>query len=196
MKGNFFLVGLVFFTIQIACGQDYSKPIISDSTVTFKHPVKPQRRWGDGGIGMGLDYGGLIGVKATFYPIPYMGIFAAGGWELVGFGWNVGCLGRIIPADGKHGVRPYLKVMYGVNGVTKVTGKSEYDKMFYGLTVGIGLETRFGKRKKSGLNFDLNFPFRSPQYFNQISRMKNDSQIKMNSTTIPITISIGYNIEF
>jgi len=196
MRSNFFLFPLVLFTIQTVYGQDYSKHISNDSTVSVKPVVKAERRWGDLGIGFGLDYGGLIGVKATVYPISYMGIFASGGWELVGLGWNVGCLGRIIPADGKHGVRPFLKLMYGVNGVTKVTGKSVYDKMFFGLTVGLGLETRFGKRKKSGLNIDLNFPFRSPQYFDQVARMKSDPQIKMTSSTIPVAISFGYNIEF
>ena len=185
-------------------GQDNTKLVTKDNTqivakdtvITTKPPVKVERRWGDGGVGIGIDYGGLIGVKATFYPIAYLGVFAAGGYELIGIGWNVGCLGRIIPADGRHGVRPYLKVMYGVNGVTKVTGKSGYDKMFYGVTPGIGLETRFGKKKKSGINIDLNIPIRSPEYFDMVNRMKNDPQIKMNNSTIPISVSIGYNVEF
>ena len=166
------------------------------AVIKTKIQHKPERRWGDGGIGFGIDYGGLIGVKATFYPIKYMGIFAAGGWELIGIGWNVGVLGRIIPADGTHTARPYLKVMYGVNAVTKVSGMNGYDKMFYGFTVGAGLEIRFGRRRASGINLDLNVPFRSPDYFLQVSNMKNNPQITMTSSTIPITISIGYNVEF
>ena len=194
---------LLVFTIKTMSGQDARMLVTKDSTVVTiptttltKTVTKPERRWGDGGVGFGIDYGGLLGVKATFYPIPYMGVFAAGGWELIGLGWNVGCLGRLIPADGKHGVRPYLKVMYGVNGATKVDGKSSYDKMFYGVTIGVGLETRFGRLKKSGINIDLNVPFRSPEYFDQVAAMKSDPQIKVTTSTIPITISIGYNIEF
>ena len=113
---------------------------------------RPERRWGDFGLGLGLDYGGLIGAKVTFNPIPYLGIFAAGGWELVGVGWNVGVLGRIFPAGGLKHVRPYFKVMYGVNAATKVQGWGVYDEMFYGVTPGIGIETRFGKMRKSGIN--------------------------------------------
>jgi hypothetical protein len=125
-----------------------------------------------------------------------MGIFASGGWEMVGIGYNVGCLGRILPANGTRSVRPYIKVMYGVNGATKVNGKNGYDKMFYGLTTGIGLEVRFGRARKAGVNADLNVPFRSPQYFDQIDRMKSDPDIKMTSTPIPIAFSLGYNVEF
>jgi hypothetical protein len=196
-------IGLFILAILIHYGlsaQDDSRLITKDTTIVAllkaKPAVKPERRWGDGGVGFGIDYGGLIGAKATFYPIPYMGIFAAGGYELIGLGWNVGCLGRIIPADGTHGARPYLKVMYGVNGVTKVTGKSSYDKMFYGVTIGFGLETRFGRMKKSGINIDLNVPFRSPDFFDQVNQIKNDPQVKMTNSPIPISVSIGYNVEF
>ena len=163
MKQLYFLFILALFTTFTVSGQENQHGVIIDTTTFAKHPVKAERRWWDGGVGLGLDYGGLIGVKATFYPVSYMGIFASGGWEVIGIGWNAGCLGRLLPADGKHGVRPYLKVMYGVNAVTKVTGKNGYDKMFYGVTVGIGLEVRFGRAKKNGLNLDLNVPFRSPQ---------------------------------
>ena len=157
MKLKIYLPLLFLFICQIAAAQDNTKlvtqdntqPVVKDTAVAVKPQLKAERRWGDGGAGIGIDYGGLIGVKATFYPLAYMGVFAAVGYELIGLGWNVGCLGRIIPADGRHAVRPYLKVMYGVNGVTKVTGKSGYDKMFYGVTPGFGLETRFGKHKKN-----------------------------------------------
>lgn len=196
MKSICLLFLLLSIVIQTVSGQDNPQRAIIDTTTFAKHPVEAERRWGDGGVGIGLDYGGLIGVKATFYPISYMGIFAAGGWEIIDIGWNVGCLARLLPTDGKHGARPYLKVMYGVNGVTKVTGKSGYDKMFYGVTVGIGLEARFGRTKKSGLNLDLNVPFRSPQYFDMIDRMKRDPQLTMKNSTIPIAISFGYNVEF
>jgi hypothetical protein len=196
MKHIYLLFIVALFAIQTVSGQDNpQRPIID--TITFaKHSVKAERRWGDGGIGLGLDYGGIIGVRASFYPVSYMGIFAAGGWEMIGIGWNAGVLGRLLPADRKHGVRPYLKVMYGVNAATKVTGRDDYDKMFYGITTGIGLEARFGRAKKNGLNLDLNIPFRSPEYFATVDRMKKDPMVKMNNSTIPIAISLGFVAEF
>lgn len=150
MKLKLFLPVLLLFICQIASTQENTKLVTKDNTLVVtkdttivknKPPVKAERRWGDGGVGIGLDYGGLIGAKATFYPIPYLGIFAAGGWELIALGWNVGVLGRLIPAD-------------------------------------------------------LNVPFRSPEFYDQINQMKNDPQIKMNNSPIPIAFSIGYNIEF
>jgi hypothetical protein len=196
MKHICLLFLLLSIVIQTVSGQDNPQRAIIDTTTFAKHPVEAERRWGDGGVGIGLDYGGLIGVRASFYPVSYMGIFAACGWELIGIGWNAGCLGRLFPADGKHGVRPYLKVMYGVNAATKVTGRDDYDKMFYGVTAGIGLEVRFGRAKKNGLNLDLNVPFRSPEYFAMVDRMKRDPMVKMNNSTLPIAISLGYVAEF
>jgi hypothetical protein len=68
--------------------------------------------------------------------------------------------------------------------------------MFYGVTPGIGIETRFGLMRRSGLNVDLNVPIRSSAYFDHINQMKNDPSIEMKNSTIPISISIGYHFEF
>ena len=186
--------------LTVILAQEKTNQVTNDTIPTLKSQkktkMKPDRRWGDGGAGLGLDYGGLVGVKASFYPIKYMAVFGAVGWEIIGIGWNAGILGRIIPADGKHGTRPYLKVMYGVNGATQVKGKNGYDEMFYGLTVGAGLELRFGKIKKNGINIDLNVPFRSPGFYDMLSRIKDDPQIDLKNEPWPVTISVGYMVEF
>jgi hypothetical protein len=200
MKYLISLAILHWFFVFIVMAQDNTKMITKDTLVSNAQPVKttvqPERRWGDGGAGLGLDYGGLVGARASFYPFKYMAIFASVGWEIVGIGWNAGVLGRFIPADGKHGARPYLKVMYGVNGATKIEGKSGYDKMYYGITVGAGLEARFGKKKKSGLNIDINVPIRSADFWDTINEIKDNPNITMNSEPWPVTISIGYIVEF
>jgi hypothetical protein len=196
MKQIFILLILGFLIMPVVFCQDKSNDTKKDTITHVKQIRKAERRWGDAGFGFGLDYGGVIGVKATFYPVSYMGVFAAGGWELINVGWNVGVLGRILPADGRYGARPYLKVMYGVNGATKVSGKSAYDKMFYGVTVGLGLEARFGKKRKSGINIDLNVPFRSSQFYKQVSDMENDHSLKMQNEVLPVAFSLGYNTEF
>lgn len=190
MKPILILSALFLSALSLFAQEKVSAP----ETKPVKRPA--DRVWGDGGAGIGLDYGGLIGVKAAFNPVAYMGIFAGVGWDLVGVGWNIGVLGRAIPADRKHAVRPYLKVMYGTNGVTKVTGKSGYDKMFYGLTPGIGCEFRFGRWKSHGLNIDIGVPLRSSDFFDQINRMKNDPQIEKVSEVYPVSFSIGYHAVF
>ena len=197
MKLKLYLLILSAIAFQTVYAQDYSQPNQHDTTrILVKKTRIPVRSWGDGGAGFGIDYGGLVGARADFYPNPYMAVFGAVGWEIIGIGWNTGILARLLPADGTHGARPYFKVMYGVNAVSQVSGKSGYDAMYYGVTVGFGLETRFGRSRKNGINFDFNVPFRSPEYFDTLDRMKNDKSLTMKSTPLPITISIGYVVEF
>lgn len=190
---------ILVFTLLLFAGTFYGQ----DTTNLLLTPKKadsllsrPERRWGDFGVGLGLDYGGVIGVKATFYPIKYMGIFASGGWELIALGWNVGVMGRLFPAGGPKHVRPYVKVMYGVNAAIKIQGWGAYDDIYYGVTPGIGMETRFGKLRRSGLNVDLNVPIRSGSYFYDLNEIKKDPNITMKNSTLPITVSLGYHFEF
>jgi hypothetical protein len=189
----FLLLSLNFF------GQDTvrvvnSKPITPNEADSLLK--RQERRWGDIGIGFGLDYGGLFGVNASFNPIPYMSAFASGGWELIAFGWNVGLVGRLFPAGGPKHIRPYIKVMYGVNAAIKVSGWSAYDEVYCGVTPGVGMEARFGKIRRSGLNVDLNFPIRDGSYFYDLNDVKNNPQIQMKSTPLPISVSFGYHFEF
>jgi hypothetical protein len=154
------------------------------------------RHWVDLGLGFGLDYGGLIGAKAAFIPMPYLSVFVAGGWELIGLGWNLGVTGRILPVGGLQKIRPYAKVMYGVNGVIKISGKPIYDQMFYGISAGIGMETRFGPSRRDGFNIDLNIPFRSPEFFDQVNVIQADPTVTMTNSILPFTFSLGYHHEF
>lgn len=150
----------------------------------------------DLGIGFGLDYGGLIGVKLAYIlPFPHISIFGSAGAQLLGFGWNVGTTFHILPQSDKFVFRPNLKIMYGINRSTKVIGASEYDKMFTGITPGIGLEFMFGRKKANGFDFDLNFPIGSTEFNDQIEKMENDPRIS-SVTMIPFAISLGYHHEF
>jgi hypothetical protein len=165
-------------------------------TKVYLNNVSNTRHYVDLGLGFGLDYGGLIGVKAAYIPIPYLSVFAAGGWELIGVGWNVGVIGRISPTGGLQKMRPYAKVMYGVNGVITVSGKPVYDQMFYGVSAGIGLEARFGRSRRDGFNIDLNIPFRSPEFFNELNVIKADPEVEITNDMLPFTFSVGYHHEF
>jgi hypothetical protein len=200
MRYVYFLL-LVFLLIPVQMVAQESDPTLAidtshTKTTVKKGAIRSDRRLGDIGAGLGLDYGGLVGARASFYPMKYMAIFASLGYNILGVGWNAGVIGRFIPADGKHGVRPYIKVMYGVNGSTVVEGKSMYDKMYYGITVGAGLEARFGKTKRSGINADINVPFRSPDFWATIREIKDNPNINMRNDPFPVTVSIGYVIEF
>ena len=45
------------------------------------------------GVGIGFDYG-TIGANLLFYPQKNIGIFAGGGYNLMGFSYNAGLKGR------------------------------------------------------------------------------------------------------
>jgi hypothetical protein len=143
------------------------------------------------GLGIGLDYGG-IGGRITFTPIKQVGIFAGVGYPLVDFGYNVGAQGRFLP-DGR--VCPTFAVMYGYNGVIKVQGASQYDKIYYGVSISGGIELHFGGRANF-MNIELVVPFRSQAFHDDWDSLKNNSSIDIQSEPLPVAISIGYHFAF
>ncbi|NQT78151.1 MAG: hypothetical protein HQ565_10580 [Bacteroidetes bacterium] len=149
----------------------------------------------DLGFGIGLDYGGLIGAKATFIPIKYLGIFVSAGYHLVSFGWQIGVTGYFLPKTNMKKIRPYAKVMYGSNRVIIVEGASQHNKNYIGLTPGVGLEFRFGAQASHGLNIDLNFPIGSSEFKDDFDALDKNPMIEI-TNPLPIAISLGYHFEF
>ena len=192
------VVGVKFNIVQT----ESTKPIIEEpktevsQSITKKPSTKYEKHYLDFGTGLGLDYGGLMGVKIAYLPIPYFSIFAAGGYYLFGFGWNTGATWHILPSTSQYTVRPNIKLMYGVNGGTTATGTTAYNKMFYGFTPGAGLEMMFGRHKKNGLDFDLNFPIHGDDFKAQLDAMQNDPNLTGVTPPLPIGFSIGYHHEF
>lgn len=150
----------------------------------------------DFGAGYGLDYGGLVGVKASYIlPFPHISIFGAAGVQVKGFGWNAGTTFHILPENNKYLFRPNVKIMYGINRSTIVIGASKYDKMFTGFTPGVGFEFMFGRKKANGFDLDLNIPISSQKFTDHLEMIDNDPYIGP-MTMLPIAFSIGYHHEF
>ncbi len=168
----------------------------SNETQPSKEKSKYERHYVDLGVGFGLDYGGLVGAKVAWLPIPYVSVFAAGGYYLFGFGWNAGATWHILPSTSRYSLRPNIKLMYGVNGGTMVTGADKYNKMFYGVTPGAGLEIMFGKSKRNGLDFDLNIPIHGQDFRDQLDAMKADPAISGVKDPWPVALSLGFHHEF
>ncbi len=153
------------------------------------------KRFFDIGFGLGLDYGGLIGTKLSFLPIQHISLFGAAGLQLLGFGWNVGSTLHLLPENSKHAVRPNVKIMYGINRLTKIVGASEYDKMFTGWTPGVGLKLMFGKEKANGMAIDINFPIGSQEFKDKMEKIDNDPRVEI-TFFLPVAFSIGYHRKF
>ena len=143
------------------------------------------------GLGLGLDYGGLGG-RITFLPVKKIGIFGAIGYALVDFGYNVGASVRITP-DNK--ICPTVAFMYGYNGVINVKNAAKFDKIYYGTSLAAGLEIHF-RAKPNFLNVELVVPFRSSTFHDDWDKLKQMSNIVVESEPLPVTISIGYHFAF
>lgn len=186
------------FSVNILAKPSTRSEIVPDSIVQkYDFP-----RYNDFGIGLGLDNGGILGIKYTYTPIKYLGIFGAAGLQFGRFGWQVGAKGYIISKTSKHGFRPNVKVMYGVNAsIYAVDYKTntvidEYTQNYQGFSIGPGIEMRFGRMKKKGLDVDINFPFRSNEFWDDWDQVKNDPRIEDAVDPTPFTLSIGFHLEF
>ncbi len=153
--------------------------------------------WFDIGAGFGMDYGGVIGAQFMVHPATgYCGVFLAGGYDILNLAWGAGIEGQYPAADNIHKVRGKIKLMYGPSAVIKVEGASEYNKIYYGLIPGIGLQLRFGRERTDGLDLDLNFPLRPADFFSQLSEIKNNPSIDLKNDIWPVAFSIGFHHEF
>lgn len=142
-------------------------------------------------IGVGLDYGGLGG-NFLFCPKKNIGIFAGEGFNLVGFGLNAGLKLRLMAEKPDSKLSPCILGMYGYNTAILVSNGTQYDKLFYGPTLGIGLDYRFRQEKIGYWSFAILLPIRSSEVKNYIDELKNDDQINFNNRLCPIGLSIGY----
>lgn len=147
----------------------------------------------DIGFGFGTDYGGLVGVKVVYSPIKYLSVFASGGYYLIGLGGEVGVSGYILPRTTQRVFRPYGKLMYGANRVIEIDGASQYNKIYFGFTPGLGVEFRFGKMKKHGMNLDVNYPISSTKFKEDYDYLKHSTFVDIGPVQ-PITISFGYHL--
>ncbi|HEY4150925.1 MAG TPA: hypothetical protein VGM41_18435 [Chitinophagaceae bacterium] len=141
------------------------------------------------GFGFGLDYGGFGG-NLTVYPQKNIGLFASGGYALAGFGYNVGVKARILPDHGQ--ASPYFVAMYGYNAAVVVVNEQGFNKLYYGPSIGAGVDIWANRSRKGYLSLALLVPFRSPDVQNYIDYLRNSQGIDFKNNLIPIALSIGY----
>ncbi|MBL7845293.1 MAG: hypothetical protein KF846_14110 [Cyclobacteriaceae bacterium] len=139
------------------------------------------------GLGIGLDYGG-IGGRATFSPIPSFGVFGSLGYAIAGVGFNAGLQYRISP---DNNIVPVLTAMYGYNAALKVTGAFEVNELYYGPSLGAGVEFKSKRNTKNYFSLELLVPFRDSQFDKDREFYKNLG-VEFNDV-FPVTISLGYH---
>ena len=146
------------------------------------------------GLGIGMDYGGF-GLNLSGYPIPQIGAFLGFGYALAGVGYNIGAKIRFVSTKNWHGVAPYLSGMYGYNGAVIITNEEKYNKLFYGITAGGGIDIR-NRKNNNSFSLELLVPFRGnevDEYMSDLSRYHN---IEFKNKLWPVGVSFGYKWAF
>jgi len=165
----------------------FSSQLVAQEATTFA--VQPDKF--SIGLGIGQDYGGFGG-HAVVYPQQNIGFFAGFGYNLVGFGYNVGVKLRLVSQKPTTKVNPYAVLMYGYTAAIKVQDASQYDKIFYGSTVGVGIDLKSNPMSKIYYSFGINMPLRGTAVDDYMADLKNNHGVVFNNDLLPVTFSLGF----
>jgi hypothetical protein len=144
------------------------------------------------GMGGGLDYGGFGG-KLIFYPKQSIGLFGGVGYALAGVGFSGGVKFRYIPDKADARIRPYGLVMYGYNAAIAVLNASYLNKLYYGPTLGGGIDFHRKPMKRAYWSFSLFVPIRKDEVKVYMDQLENEHGVDFQNTLFPVAISIAYN---
>lgn len=164
----------------------------NDTTINnfAKKQLTPQYPQFGFGFGIGLDYGGILGIKITSIPFKFLSVFFGLGYNLNDAGVNIGALYRIAP---KQIICPFFGIMYGYNAVIVIIGAENYNKTYYGSSFTFGLEFRSAKLKNF-FSIGLNIPNRSDSFEKDIQSLKQNPNIKITQEPPDALLTIGYHI--
>jgi len=151
------------------------------------------------GLGIGIDYGGF-GINGQYYINEKVTPFIGLGYNIVGLGYNVGLKYRFLNKESTKRYIPFLVAMYGYNAALKVDNLdnngyyspgSTYQKIFYGPSIGFGIDKKRYKYNKGYWSFELLVPMRLSDYQNTMDNL-NRQGVTFSSKPLPIAISLGY----
>jgi hypothetical protein len=155
------------------------------------HPIPSSVDIASLGLGAGLDYGGFGGnLQLNLHQ--NLGLFLGAGYALAGFGYNAGVKLKFTSKEKFRPVTPYLTAMYGYNAAIKVENADKLNKLFYGPTVGFGLDYLSWPGKRGYWSFALLVPIRSAEVDEYIDNLKNNYGVEFKNELLPIGISVGY----
>jgi hypothetical protein len=176
------LIFLISITVQLNAQDTIQQDPIYETRQTDKVSI---------GIGAGLDFGGFGG-NIIYYPIQNVGLFGGVGYALAGAGYNVGLKFRYIPDKPTSKIDPYGMIMYGYNAAIAVLNAKQYNKLFYGPTLGIGIDFHRKPMNKGYWSFALLIPIRSSAVNEYMDDLENNHGAEFQNRLFPVGISVGY----
>lgn len=140
------------------------------------------------GLGAGIDFGG-IGLNTMSMVTEHVGLFGAFGYNFDNIGLNGGV--RLYTKDQSARWRPYLSTMYGYNAVYLIENADNFNRTFYGTTIGLGVDLR--DSKSNFWTLALQVPLRSDDAKAYKTYLEN-TNIEIKRDLLPIAVSLGYRI--
>lgn len=144
------------------------------------------------GAGVGPNYGSL-GMNVSWYPVNKLSTFISYGYNFGMANYNLGFTYRVIHNNGKSKFLPLATAMYGTNArVYSETIMSE--KLFTGVTLGLGIEYHRKLARKRHWTFLLLLPFRNNERIDDFLKerhVKDDEWLYRSHSWF--NVSIGYN---
>ncbi len=141
------------------------------------------------GLGFGQDLGG-IGANLTYYATNRLGFQGGIGYALAGIGYNVGVKYRFLKDQTLSYRTPFFIAMYGYNAALKVKDNSKLNKVFFGPSLGFGIDTKALGSSHTYWSFALFYPIRGEE----IQKYLDANHISLSRDFTPITLSISYKI--
>ena len=187
---NFYLKSLIT-TCIIASVASVSFAQQADSTAgkdTTPEPLKYERL--TYGLGLGIDYGG-IGMNIGWFPMRNLGFSFGAGYAFSGVGVNAGLRARLLSPVKRYRANPFLFLIYGYNAAVYVENKREYNKMYYGLTLGGGVEVRT-RRPHGYFSLGAVVPFLDSDLYDYIDELETYHNADFKNKPQPVNVTIGY----
>ena len=147
------------------------------------------------GLGIGQDYGGFGG-NFLYYPQKNFGLFFGIGYNLASVGYNLGIKSRIAVGSSTSRVLLSFLAMYGYNAVIRVQDYRDLNKVFYGATIGAGVDFKPFRYSDDYISMSLFVPLRSSEVQDYMDYLNWTYGVEFEQGLSPVTFSIGYRIVF
>jgi len=144
------------------------------------------------GIGSGQDFGG-IGLGVLHYgSFKYVGFFGGLGYTPAGIGFNGGIKARLKSSNVREKINPFVLGMYGYTSAISITNESELNKLFYGPTLGVGIDFKFRPFSRGFWTMAFLFPVDKTKARDYIQYLKTNRQIIFPNEMASYSVSFGY----
>lgn len=144
------------------------------------------------GLGYGPDFGNL-GIAILHYGRnKHVGVFGGVGSTPAGIAFDGGIKLRLLSSKYKAKVNPFLLGMYSYTTFVYMKDDPQFDKIFYGPSVGIGYDLKFRPSSRGFWSFAIILPLDNSKVTEYMQYLTKNYNIEILSQPSTFRYSIGY----